>query len=295
MIKRTIPVASSVASWILRDLAPASRASAMAGLGRSSLVRSRWKSTFVTGGMYADDENNPPESILKVDDSVTVQYKVKYIQSQESLRAERIPIVSVRHNEDGTTTSYARLHRTRMQHHIEDPAYYKEAVFPADPLPFPVTIATDCSDPEDHISTNARSRRPAPNRIGPLPFESDSSADEENALGSWDDLNFNEDDDTPPPNYQQRRVQGMTLAEAAEASQLATQEAVQAVGGKLLRPHAKFFIEKGKNRCTITFDPPVTGRFILLKMYHPSENIDIQGVYAKGFAGPRYFPSVELR
>lgn len=225
----------------------------------------------------------------------TVQYKVKYIQSQESLRAERIPIVSVRHNEDGTTTSFARLHRTRMQHQFEDRAFDKEAVFPAEPLPFPVTIATDCSEPEGHMPTNTRSRRPAPNRIGPLPFESDSSADEENALGSWDDMNLNEDEDTPPPNYQQRRTQSMTLAEAAEASQLATQEAVQAVGGKLLRPHAKFFIEEGKNRCTITFDPPVTGRFILLKMYHPSENIDIQGVYAKGFAGPRYFPSVQLR
>lgn len=225
----------------------------------------------------------------------TVQYKVKYIQSQESLTAEPIPIVSVRHNEDGTTTSYARLRRARMQHHIEDPTYYKEAVFPAEPLPFPVTIATDCSDPEDHVPINARSRRPAPNRIGQLPFESDSSEDGENALGNWDDLNFNEHEDSPPSIYPQRRTQDMTLAEAAEASQLATQEAVQAVGGKLLRPHAKFFIEKGNNRCTIKFDPPVTGRFVLLKMYHPSENIDIQGVYAKGFAGPRYFPSVELR
>lgn len=227
--------------------------------------------------------------------SRTAQYKVKYIQSQDSLTAERIPIVSVRHNEDGTTTSYARLRRARMQHHIEDPTYYSEAVFPADPLPFPVTIATDCSDPEDHMPTNTRSRRPAPNRIGQLPFESDSSEDGENVLGRWDDLSFNENEDTPPPNHLQRRTQDMTLAEAAEASQLATQEAVQAVGGKLLRPHAKFFIEKGKNRCTIRFDPPVTGRFILLKMYHPSENIDIQGVYAKGFAGPRYFPSVDLR
>lgn len=87
----------------------------------------------------------------------------------------------------------------------------------------------------------------------------------------------------------------MTLAEAAEASQLATQEAVRAVGGELLAPHAKFFIEKGKNRCTIKFDPPVSGRYILLKMYHPSDNIDIQGVFVKGFGGPRFFPSVDLR
>ncbi|CAN8097427.1 unnamed protein product [Discula destructiva] len=306
------------------------------------------------GGMYADDENNPPESILKVDDTVyctkrdscnivlrhqdatvfslselvirapgprfsspvregmvfismasddifqrTVQYKVKYIQSQDVFTAERenrIPIVSVRHNDDGTTTSHARLRRARLQQsnvRNEDPMRYKEAVFPVEPLPFPVTIATDCSDPEDHMQTYySRTRRPLLNRP-----ESDSSEDGENALGNWDDMNFEDEDeaDFSRPSYRQRHMQDMTLAEAAEASQLATQEAVQAVGGKLLQPHAKFFIEKGKNRCTIKFDPPVTGRYILLKMYHPSENIDIQGVYAKGFAGPRYFPSVELR
>lgn len=96
-----------------------------------------------------------------------------------------------------------------------------------------------------------------------------------------------------------RRGESATLAEAAEASQLATQEAVRAVGGGLMAPHARFFIEKDKDRCIIRFDPPVSGRFILLKMWNPhhdpSRNIDIQGVIAKGFAGPRYFPSVDLR
>lgn len=232
----------------------------------------------------------------------TVQYKVKYVQSKDGLAAERgnrIPVVSVRHHEDGTTTS--RLRRARIQQsnvRNEDPIRYKEAVFPHEPLDHPVTIATDCSDPEDHIPFHARSRRPAPERIG---YGESESSDGENALGSWDDINFEEDEDVGDFVQHQRRVNGtieshsITLAQAAEASQLATQEAVQAVGGKLLQPHAKFFIEKGKNRCTIKFDPPVTGRYILLKMYHPSENIDIQGVYAKGFAGPRYFPSVDLR
>lgn len=225
----------------------------------------------------------------------TAQYKVKYIQSQEprisSAEREGFPILSVRHNEDGTTTT--RLRRRGLHTRLEDAMDNKTAIFPAEPLNFPVTVATDCSDPEDNIP-HPRMRRQPPNRIGTLPFESDSSEDGENALGSWDEIRFDDEDDTPPPSYL-RRTQDMTLAEAAEASQLATQEAVQAVGGKLLRPHAKFFIEKGKNRCTIKFDPPVTGRFVLLKMYHPSDNIDIQGVYAKGFAGPRYFPSIELR
>ncbi|CAK7238064.1 hypothetical protein SEUCBS140593_010295 [Sporothrix eucalyptigena] len=64
-------------------------------------------------------------------------------------------------------------------------------------------------------------------------------------------------------------------------------------------PRAEFHIEPHKNKCTIVFDPPVTARYILLKMWNPRQdmggNIDIQGVVAKGFAGPRYFPAMELR
>lgn len=71
--------------------------------------------------------------------------------------------------------------------------------------------------------------------------------------------------------------------------------------GSALLPQADFYIEAGKNKCTISFNPPVTARYILLKMWNPSmdiqnsSNIDIQGVVAKGFAGPRYFPALELR
>lgn len=229
----------------------------------------------------------------------TAQYQIQYMPSPENrnVAAEqdnRIPIMSVRHNEDGTTSSVARVRERRiyLNSRQEEAADHKTAVFPVDPLPFPVTVATDHSDAEGPL--HHRRRREAPNRIGQLPFESDDSEDGENAFGSWnDEIQFEDDDDSPPPTY--RHTQDMTLAEAAEASQLATQEAVRAVGGELLAPYAKFFIEKGKNRCTIKFDPPVSGRYILLKMYHPSDNIDIQGVFAKGFAGPRYFPSVDLR
>ncbi|EPE10316.1 eukaryotic translation initiation factor 6 [Ophiostoma piceae UAMH 11346] len=65
------------------------------------------------------------------------------------------------------------------------------------------------------------------------------------------------------------------------------------------QPNAKFYIEEHKNKCTIRFNPPVTTRYILLKMWNPHHdiggNIDIQGVVAKGFAGPRFFPVNELR
>jgi hypothetical protein len=66
-----------------------------------------------------------------------------------------------------------------------------------------------------------------------------------------------------------------------------------------MAPLAWVFIERDKSKCTIRFDPPVSGRFILLKMWSPhfsdAGNIDIQSVVAKGFAGPRFFPASQLR
>ncbi|CAI6088176.1 unnamed protein product [Clonostachys chloroleuca] len=90
----------------------------------------------------------------------------------------------------------------------------------------------------------------------------------------------------------------MSFAEALEAHNNATQEAVRAVGGELLAPHARFYIDKRSSTCSLTFDPPVSGRFILLKMWNshhdPSSNIDIQTVMARGYAGGRYFPTVDF-
>ncbi|OJD14891.1 hypothetical protein AJ78_04807 [Emergomyces pasteurianus Ep9510] len=66
---------------------------------------------------------------------------------------------------------------------------------------------------------------------------------------------------------------------------------------EVMKPHARFFIEKEKSMVSIKFDPPVSGRFILIKLWSPFSggNIDIQSVVAHGFAGPRFFPSIEFR
>lgn len=58
---------------------------------------------------------------------------------------------------------------------------------------------------------------------------------------------------------------------------------------------ARFQIQRGKYKVAIKFDPPVSGRFILLKLWANRSNVDVQSVIAKGFAGPRFFPSIELR
>lgn len=57
---------------------------------------------------------------------------------------------------------------------------------------------------------------------------------------------------------------------------------------------ARFFIKRGKSRVAIKFDPPVSGRYILLKLWAGRSNVDVQSVVAKGYAGPRFFPAVQL-
>ncbi|OOO03992.1 hypothetical protein OAory_01048390 [Aspergillus oryzae] len=66
---------------------------------------------------------------------------------------------------------------------------------------------------------------------------------------------------------------------------------------ELLKPHARFFIERTKSMVSITFDPPPSGRYILIKLWSPHDggNIDIQSIIAHGYAGPRYFPAGGFR
>ncbi|KAJ5661554.1 uncharacterized protein N7477_009170 [Penicillium maclennaniae] len=68
-------------------------------------------------------------------------------------------------------------------------------------------------------------------------------------------------------------------------------------GAEVMKPHARFFIEREKSMVSIKFDPPPSGRFILIKLWSPRSdgNIDIQSVITHGYAGPRYFPSGGFR
>lgn len=73
---------------------------------------------------------------------------------------------------------------------------------------------------------------------------------------------------------------------------------------KMLKAQAKFSISRGKSTCTMVFEPAISARFILLKLYCPDGgnkrpasrkgNIDIQNVMVKGWCGPRVFQSVQL-
>lgn len=240
--------------------------------------------------------------------SRTAQYQVQYVpttrdrscpgQSDDRHPYERDTrhIISIRHHDDGTTSTRARR---SYVYRGDDETEYRMPEMPQEfssNLP-DFRVTTECSDDEEEDYDMSQMFRRAPNRIGSLPFENmDSDSEDANPFGSED---FLDDSRHRRPHHHQHRDRlSVSLAEAWDAHANATQEAVRAVGGELLAPHARFFIEKKKSKCTIRFDPPVSGRFILLKMWSsqhdPSSNIDIQSVIARGFAGPRYFPSVEL-
>jgi hypothetical protein len=228
----------------------------------------------------------------------TAQYQIQYSPPRNrrpgSDRTNELPpILSIRHNGDGSmTTAQARARRLYDIGLQDEDCDYRTAQIPSDftsnAPPFQVT--TECDD-SDSDETAARQRHRSLHRLMGRGLNFEDSDDSDNELPAFDDFG---------PRVPRREIaSNITLSEAAEASQLATQEAVRAVGGELMAPHARFFIERDKSKCTVRFDPPVSGRFILLKMWSPhhspSGNIDIQSVVAKGFAGPRFFPAVTLR
>ncbi|KAH8434663.1 uncharacterized protein LDX57_012303 [Aspergillus melleus] len=61
--------------------------------------------------------------------------------------------------------------------------------------------------------------------------------------------------------------------------------------------HACFSIERTKNVVNIKFDPPPSGRYILVQLWcpHGDSNIDVQNITAYGFSGPRFFPAGTFR
>lgn len=239
----------------------------------------------------------------------TAQYQITYEPpSSISRRGQRDsqrapPIYSLRHNEDGSTMTQAQV-RARRLYHIgldDEDNDLRVAQIPSEfnvqPSQCPVTIEYGDEDADDTsgrrgggdwgMGFSGLSR-------GILNDAYDSESSDEGDILQEFSLRGSS-------RRSGRRSERMSsaLAEAIEAGQQATQEAVRAVGGELLAPDARFFIERDKSTCTMKFDPPVSGRFILLKMWSPhrdpSANIDIQAVAATGFAGPRYFPAVDMR
>ncbi len=74
---------------------------------------------------------------------------------------------------------------------------------------------------------------------------------------------------------------------------------------RMLKALARFSIERGKSTCKMVFEPAISARYVLLKLWRhdgvreddrgEKNNIDIQSVVVKGFCGPRSFPAMKLR
>jgi hypothetical protein len=201
---------------------------------------------------------------------------------------------SIRYNDDGSTST--TLRRTVV--YRDDDSEYRTPQMPREftsSVPN-IGFTTECSGEGGDDDLQFRRYRRAPNRIGSLPFENVDSDDEvDYNANDFDFDNFMSDaaPESLAPNFAEGTGVGSHAASGSSS------DFANLAGGELLVPHARFLIEKKKSTCTIRFDPPVSGRFILLKMWNfhqdPNSNIDIQTVLAKGFAGPRYFPSVTPR
>jgi hypothetical protein len=84
----------------------------------------------------------------------------------------------------------------------------------------------------------------------------------------------------------------------AQRSELRRSDGIESYDDGMLDPkvtRARFHIREGKYKVAIKFDPPVSGRFILIKLWANRSNVDVQSVIAKGFGGARFFPAVEFR
>lgn len=231
----------------------------------------------------------------------TARYQIQYspkrsgrLSSEE--RTNEIHPMSIRHNGDGTIQQFRSVRQQTLNEEDDD----RQAQIPSE---FAVlnsanyNVITECSDDEDDDEDDFSS----PHRIRYRTrsrYDDDTPDDGHDYEAAWHRLNSRIESDLRTSRQGSARRETpsqITLAEAAEASQIATQEAIKAVGGELMSAHARFFIEKNKSKCTIKFDPPISGRFILLKMWSPrretNKNIDIQSVVARGYAGPRLFPA----
>jgi hypothetical protein len=90
--------------------------------------------------------------------------------------------------------------------------------------------------------------------------------------------------------------------EPIRASRLARPSHIDAGAGEpgrdVLAPHARFFIKKNKNKITIKFEPAISGRNVLLKLWSPKDsedgNIDIETVQFYGYSGPRFFQATQM-
>ncbi|KAF1957370.1 hypothetical protein CC80DRAFT_491497 [Byssothecium circinans] len=183
-------------------------------------------------------------------------------------------------------------------YYIDDDDPAAAGVSAPTPPPFAITTEDDQEDSDDNATMPSpaimadRLRRESR-------WRSESDEEEGNdasarvpllrrarALDSWE--NFNE-----------RRWRSQRSVDPIRATRLRAPSRIgqDTDGEGLVEPHARFFIARHKNKITIKFHPAISGKFVLLKLWSPTHdgNIDIESVQFFGYSGPRFFPAVEPR
>lgn len=252
----------------------------------------------------------------------TAKYQIQYSQTRTTTETAETPVISIRHNEDGTmTTAQARARRLyNIGLHDADCDLGTAQIPPEFASNTPLFhVTTECSDSEEESETEGNdqgrespdSGRPSFYQYSGISFDDPTDEDQDESEyrllrqlnQSWPGFrgprsrrrNLRARQTSPPSATQPRSA----FSEVSATSRGGSQDPGNPEGKNLLAPHARFFIERDKSKCTVRFEPPVSGRFVLLKMWSPRPtekgNIDIQSVVLKGFAGPRFFPAVTLR
>ncbi|KFY64718.1 hypothetical protein V496_03081 [Pseudogymnoascus sp. VKM F-4515 (FW-2607)] len=247
------------------------------------------------------------------------------------------PVISIRHNDDGSTTATRQsptVYSDGTAYSRPAAQIPTDFTDPACPPPFRVTTSCSSDTESDAGSATSSQRYQRANRNRARERRREERQRMSHALMEYGETSSDDSEEEPPapieldwtdevgdwsapPQPQSRSRSGsrgarrsqpsvvsLGLENAIEAADEATEEAVKAVDGRgsgqgLMAPHARFFIERDKSRCRLVFEPEVSGRYILLKMWSPEVgadgNIDIQSVVVKGWCGGRWFPKVTLR
>ncbi|KAI9791162.1 MAG: hypothetical protein M1833_001572 [Piccolia ochrophora] len=171
------------------------------------------------------------------------------------------------------------------------------------PTPPTFTVTTECTDDEDDSDQETAAER---SQRLLFPVWDGSDDDEGEVSSATEETNWN----GPETGDWERRLRSearrrrrdtpsrIEMSMPSNENQRPPTESLSAAtDNEILTPHARFFIKRDRSRCSVVFEPAVSGRFILLKLWSPAhgENIDIRAVSAHGFAGTRYFPAVTPR
>ncbi|ORY16173.1 hypothetical protein BCR34DRAFT_597966 [Clohesyomyces aquaticus] len=170
------------------------------------------------------------------------------------------------------------------------------------PTPPPFTITTESDEESDDQEEMPSAAIMADRMRRESRWRSDSGDDDDDLLYRF-----------PPPrrafalgdsmeNSAARRRREFRDHEPIRATRLSAPSRIEpkediSDGSGWIAAHAKFFIAKSKNKITIKFHPAVSGKFVLLKLWSPTHdgNIDIENVQFHGYSGPRYFPAQQVR